>query len=280
MRLPTRGVPSPDAMLRTLPGRLFTAGALAFTLFVGPLRPTRAGELPAGFPRPAALHAEEPPPRPTFPLRRTQIGVPENNPLELYPPSAPSLAEPLILALHGKDQDPIDLCDGFRLEGRARGWLVCPAGNTASVEPGEAFDWGGSTEDRIAALDAQLAAVEAVYGPLVERGRDVLVGFSRGAFLARDLVYARPGRFRAMVLLGAAVRFDPERLRAAGVKRVLLAAGELDEARSTMEHTAQFLAARGVQTRFVSLGPIFHKLPPDLGRVMGDALRWVREGES
>jgi len=228
-----------------------------------------------------AVEALDPPPLPTFPLRRTQIAVPENNPLELYPPSAPALAEPLILALHGKDQDPIDLCEGWNHEGRPRGWLMCPAGNTAGAEPGDAFDWGGSPEDRLAALDAQLAAVESVYGPLLDHAKgDVVVGFSRGAFLARDLVYARPGRFQGMILLGAAVRFEPERLRAAGVKRVLLASGELDDARKTMEHVALFLSSRGVEARFVSLGPIYHKLPPDLGRVMRDALRWVRDEAS
>jgi hypothetical protein len=79
-----------------------------------------------------------------------------------------------------------------------------------------------------------------------------------------------------MVLLGAAVRLDAERLRAAGVRRVLLAAGEHDEARPTMERTASRLASRGLPARFVGLGPIFHQLPADLGRVMRDALSWVR----
>jgi predicted esterase len=174
--------------------------------------------------------------------------------------------------------DPIELCEGWNQGGRPHGFLVCPAGNTASTEPGEAFDWGGSPEDRLAALDAQLAAVETVYGPLLDHEKgDVVVGFSRGAFLARDLVYARPGRFHGMILLGAAVRLDPERLRDAGVKRVLLASGDLDDARKTMVHTAAFLPARGVEARFVSLGPIYHKLPADLGRVMREALRWVRD---
>src|SRR5262249_9768331 len=162
------------------------------------------------------------PPRPAFPPRRTQIGVPENNPLELYPPRSPSLAVPLTVALHGRDMDPIEMCEGWDTQS----WLVCPAGNAPE---GESFGWAGSTEER-------LAAVDTLYGPLVDHGRgDVLVGFSRGGFLARDLVYARPGRFRGVVLLGAAVRLDAERLRAAGVRRVLLAAGEHDEARPTME---------------------------------------------
>ncbi|MFT3776601.1 MAG: hypothetical protein QM820_65515 [Minicystis sp.] len=213
-----------------------------------------------------------------MPARRTQIAVPENNPLELYPPRTQATASPVTLALHGRDQDPIDLCEAWNDVGREGSWLACPAGNAPS-ESEEAFDWRGPTEDRIAALDAQMAAIDGVYGSLVDHGRgDVLVGFSRGAFLARDLAYARPGKFRGMVLLGAAVKLDADRLKAAGIRRVVLAAGDLDDARATMVHTADKLTARGIAARFIGLGPIHHALPPDLGRVMRDALAWVREG--
>jgi predicted esterase len=264
----------------TLAAAAVLAGVLLADL---PLHAARAGEPePASPPRVAASTVEAPR-APSFPERRTQIAVPENNPVEVYPPSDPSLAQPLTVALHGMDMDPTDLCETWSAQGRTRSWLVCPAGNGPAGKGSthDDFDWSGTTDDRLAALDAQLAAVDAVYVPLVDHTRgDVLVGFSRGGFLARDLVYARPGRFRGLVLLGAAVRLDPALLRAAGVQRVLLAAGEYDDARKTMARTAQKLAAHGVAARFVGLGRIGHALPPDLGRVMKDALAWVRdEGE-
>jgi predicted esterase len=209
---------------------------------------------------------------PSLPSARTQIGVPEQNPLELYPPTDGAKASPIVLALHGRDMDPIDMCERWSREGRAHGWLVCPAGNMPDKE---SFDWGGSSEERLAALDAQLAAVDVMYGSFVDHRADVVVGFSRGAFLARDLVEARPGRFRAMIVLGAAVRLDAERLRASGIRRVLLACGDKDEARPTMTRTASRLAASGIETKFMSLGPIYHVLPEDLGRVMHTALAWV-----
>ncbi|APR75345.1 Hypothetical protein A7982_00691 [Minicystis rosea] len=239
------------------------------------MRGATVSDAPAIVAAPEAEYAPSPLPAPTVPGRRTQIGVPENNPIELYPPRAAMSAAPLTVALHGRDMDPIDLCEGWNDVGREKSWLACPAGNAPSEE---AFDWRGPTEERIAALDEQMAAIDTVYGPLVshERG-DVLVGFSRGAFLARDLVYARPGRFRGMVLLGAAVKLDADRLRAAGIRRVVLAAGDHDDARATMIHTANRLSARGIKARFMGLGPIHHALPPDLARVMRDALAWVRE---
>ena len=43
-----------------------------------------------------------------------------------------------------------------------------------------------------------------------------------------------------------------------------------------MTRTASRLAASGIPSKFVSLGPIWHVLPADLGRVMADALAWVR----
>jgi predicted esterase len=266
----------PTAMPRTFLRTLAFLSALAGVLLVDPpIHAARADEAVVSTPPPPAAPMAEPPPRPTFPARRTQIAVPENNPIEIYPPGAPSLAAPLTVVLHGRDMDPVDMCEAWSDQGRARSWLVCPAGNGSERED---FDWTGPTEDRVAALDTQLAAVDALYGPLVDHaGGDVLVGFSRGGFLARDLVYARPGHFRGLILLGAAVRLDAERLRAAGVRRVLLAAGDWDDARSTMVLTAARLAARGIAARFVGLGAIGHVLPADLGRVMKDALSWVRE---
>jgi predicted esterase len=233
-------------------------------------RPTSAAPPSASWEIEAA-----PPPPPTPPVHRTQIAVPENNPLELYPPRTPSARAPLIVALHGKDMDPIDLCELWKEEGRAQGWLACPAGNAPG---GASFDWGGPTADRIDALDAQLASIDGVYGSLIDHERgDILVGFSRGAFLARDLVYARPGRFRGLILLGAAATLDADRLRAAGIRRVVLAAGDRDDARRTMLGAADRLAARGLPARFMGLGDIPHALPPDLARVMKQALAWVRE---
>jgi hypothetical protein len=260
-------------MLRCRQGIAAAAAVLALTLLGEPAG-SRAGEPLPPAPPAAVARAEEAPSPPTFPSWRTQIAVYENNPLELYPPRSRAGALPLTVALHGKDMDPLDLCEGWSDEARAGSWLVCPAGNATSSQ---AFDWGGTVEERLVALDTQLAAVEAVYGPLVDHERgDVLVGFSRGGFLARDLLYAGRARFRGVVFLGAAVRLDPVRLRAAGVRRVLLAAGDQDDARSTMQHTALRLAALGMPARFVGLGPIAHVLPKDLDRIMRDALAWVR----
>jgi hypothetical protein len=57
---------------------------------------------------------------------------------------------------------------------------------------------------------------------------------------------------------------------------VVLGAGDFDGARPTMIKAAAVLTRAGLPARFVSLGPIYHALPSDLDRILGEALEWVR----
>jgi predicted esterase len=257
-----------------------SAGVLAITS----IRLPRAGVslIPASIlgsaPEPAAAVVVAAPPAAPLPAvsaGRRQILVPDHSPIELYPPREPSERAPLTVMLHGMCSGPVDVCDFWSEDGRTGSWLACPAGNARC---GGSFDWTGPTASRTAAVAAQLEAVEQDYGARLDHGRgDVLVGFSRGGFLARDLVYARPGVFRGVVFLGAAVRPDPRRFHHAGVRRVLLAAGDYDGAGASMQRSAGELAAGGVEARYVSLGRIGHALPADLGRVLREAIAWIRE---
>ena len=180
--------------------------------------------------------------------------------------------------LHGMCSDPVATCEIGRGAATAVGWFVCPTGNASC---GDAADWAGSGETKAAFLDPSLAALDQAYGPFVARQGNVLIGFSRGAFVARDVAYARPNRWVGLVLLGAATIPDANRLKANGIRRVVLGAGEYDGSRTTMIKAAAVLSRAGLPARFVSLGPIYHALPSDLDRILADALAWVRaEGEA
>jgi predicted esterase len=125
-----------------------------------------------------------------------------------------------------------------------------------------ARDWSGSGEVKAAALDESLAVTDKAYGAFIDHSQgDILVGYSRGAFVARDVVYARPGRFRGLILLGALMRPDAARLKASGIRRVVFAAGEWDMARPAMQRSAAALTGAGLPSRYVSLGQIGHALP-------------------
>ena len=191
----------------------------------------------------------------------------------VYPPLTRAPA-PLLVMLHGMCGDGRGVCEFWNRAGRQTSWLVCPNGNAAC---GSASDWRGDGETKARHLDGVIAALGDRHGALVTEQDDILAGFSRGAFVARDVAYARPGRFHGLVLLGAALVPDPKRLKRSGIRRVMLGAGDFDGARPTMQRAARVLQQGGVEARYVSLGPIPHALPHDLERIMRDALAWLRE---
>jgi predicted esterase len=196
--------------------------------------------------------------------------------VEAYPPLDPATtAAPLVVFLHATCMQPADICDYFSEGARARSWLVCPAGpSTCDGAP----DWSGTAQLKADTLAEALAAVERAEGAFVDHDRgDILIGYSRGAFAARDILYRkdRVGRFHGLILLSAAVSPEPALLKAAGIRRAVLATGDLDGSRPTMRRAAERLDAAGIPTRFVSLGRIGHWLPPDIARILREAIAWV-----
>ena len=62
------------------------------------------------------------------------------------------------------------------------------------------------------------------------------------------------------------------------LRRVVLAAGDYDCARPTMQLAAARLNAGGLESRYVSTGKIWHQLPADLESILRDAIAWIRSG--
>jgi pimeloyl-ACP methyl ester carboxylesterase len=170
------------------------------------------------------------------------------------------------VALHGACDTPEDLCAA--LAGLTSLPMACARGN-ASCEHG-GLDWAGPFEARARAVGASAPG-------LATGDTALLVGWSRGAYLARDLVLEGRARPRALVLLGAHVRLDAAALRAAGVRRVVFASGEHDGAAGAMRSATTRLVAQGFPARFVSLGPVWHQLPRDLARRLAPAVAWALE---
>jgi predicted esterase len=223
-------------------------------------------------------------PDPPWPDARQLLLTETGNRVLAYPPLPTAGGDgaasrgplPVVMMLHGMCGEAQLACDFWSDAGRERSWLVCPAGNARC---GEHDDWKGTGEEKAGALDEAMEAVDRAYGPaaVTHAEGDILIGFSRGAFVARDVAYARPGRFRALVLLGASMTPDAARLKASGIRRIVMGAGEHDGARPTMQRAARALDAAGIPTRYVSLGRIPHALPNDLEDILRDALAWIRE---
>ncbi len=195
--------------------------------------------------------------------------------VDLYPPLDVAMERaPLVVLLHGACGDPRD---GAWIQGAGRGksFLACPAGNARC---GDGYDWVGPTEARTSAVIAALSAVDKALGGRVDHaGGDILIGYSRGAYLARDLLTRRPGAFRGVVYIGAEIKPDAAGLRAAGIRRVVLASGNFDGAAKQMRATAATLAAQGLPARFVSFGPMGHGWPAEIDAILGEAIAWIRE---
>jgi predicted esterase len=132
-------------------------------------------------------------------------------------------------------------------------------------------------QDRIESVQTSLTALEPLLGPRTAHDGTVLIGYSRGAYLARDVLYSSHDKYLGAVFLAALIDPDPVRLKAAGVRRVVVGCGDYDGAKATLKRAAQKLPLAGIETRFVSFGPMGHGLPEDMGAKLGEALDWIRE---
>lgn len=177
----------------------------------------------------------------------------------------------VVTMLHGMCSTPDWSCDAVRAAVPGGFVLACPSGNrTCDGAP----DWGGAPRERARFVNDHVDEAIAPFDAVAHEG-GVLMGFSRGAFVARDVAYESRGRYRALVLIGAATIPDGRRLAANGIEKVVLACGDLDGAKKTMVAARAALEANGVAARFVSLGPVYHTLPNDTAARLRDALAWA-----
>jgi pimeloyl-ACP methyl ester carboxylesterase len=210
------------------------------------------------------------------------IAAPESRVVQLVAGALPVFAAPppdranaraTFVYLHGVCGLTQNGCGHF--EG-APGWLVCPQANTVCSNGGSA--WGGSVEEKIAVVDAALAASRAQW-PESRNAPVVLIGFSQGSYVAMDIARAQPGRFAGMLLLGADTGHAVDRLRAAHVPRVALVCGAYDMMFPIMRDTPRALAQSksGVAAIFGSLGHVGHTYVAEDGTddVLSQMLSWI-----
>ncbi|WP_394827248.1 alpha/beta hydrolase [Pendulispora albinea] len=190
----------------------------------------------------------------------------------------PPRARPITVYLHGMCGDPGNGCAHFRDGVVESSWLLCPSAPTPCTGGGAI--WTGSSDDRAKVIGDAEQRLVARYADAVDvsPGSRVLVGFSQGAYLARDLLRSQPGRYRAVMFIGADVRPAAETLRAAGVRRAVFASGRFDGTRRALENAAAALVQEGYAARFVDLGPVGHTYVPAREEpVLRDALAWLEE---
>jgi predicted esterase len=194
-----------------------------------------------------------------------------------YAPTDASAPRPAIVYLHGMWASPEDSCAYFERASTTFGFLVCPRGNAPF---GDGRMWAGTYASVAPAVHAALHAADALAPGTLDRSEGgTLVGYSNGAYFAAEVAKFEPGRWTGLVLVDMRLDLDAARLRAAGVRRVVLAAGDRDGARASMQALAQSTDAAGLPTRFMGLGPVGHQFPSDMDARMCAAIAWVREAD-
>jgi predicted esterase len=191
-----------------------------------------------------------------------------------YAPADTSAPRPALVFLHGMWASPEDSCEPFVRAAAPFGFLVCPRGNAPL---GDGTMWRGSYVDAERQVRSALAGAEALApGKLDRGGPGTILGYSNGAYFAVEVACAEPGRWPGLIVMSMKLELDAARLAAAGVKRVVLAAGDRDGARASMQALAERLNGRGIAARFMSLGPVGHEFPSDMASRMCAAVAWVR----
>lgn len=187
-----------------------------------------------------------------------------------FPPAGEG-AHPITFMLHGMCDAPENECGHFASATRDS-FLVCPRA-PSSCGNGGGTQWGGTIAQKQALMTSARAAVEAEFPDRVAKDETTLVGFSQGAFVGLHL--GEEGGFPYLVLIAAAIEPNVAKLRAAGVKRIALAAGDFDGSRGTMEKARRTLERGGIETKYFSMGRTGHWLPADTNSKVGAMLDWV-----
>jgi predicted esterase len=229
--------------------------------------------------QPAPSGSAAPPAPPASNAARPRLESPAwiNDRTLVFPPSDSSAPRPLVLMLHGMCDAPQNECGYFHQGARDAGYLVCPRANIACG--GGGFQWAADPK----VLDPLLASsIDAVRNAvdLDEKGDNVLVGFSQGAFRGVDAATRSGVHFSGLVLIAASITPDVARLKAAGVRRVWLTAGDFDGSKNAMIRATKLLVAGGIEAKFVSLGRVGHTFPSDMAARMETAISWVRAAPS
>jgi predicted esterase len=191
----------------------------------------------------------------------------------VFPPRDQTVKRPVVVMLHGMCDTPENECPRLAEAFANQSWLVCPRGDTPCASGGASW----SMPRRSLIAEAALEALRAAFpGRVDEANRHTLAGFSLGAFAAVDCSNRAGGSFSNLVLIGASVEPSVERLQAAGIRSVVLMAGEWDMTFNHMTHQAERLTRRGIRSRFIGLGRIGHGFPSDINQRLSESLEFVR----
>jgi pimeloyl-ACP methyl ester carboxylesterase len=208
-------------------------------------------------------------------------------PLRGYGPATVALPlgatekRPVVVALHAHATRPEHACT--RWQRAADGWpfVLCPWGLPATAKASQTVTLGSAdyTEREIV---AGLSELREAFGAYVSDGPPLLVGWSLGAEVAVELAGRDGARYERMAL-GEGAYADIEartaaRLRAAGVRRVLLVCSTLP-CETSYSWTLDRLERAGVASHVSGAGNGEHPFDGPAVRAAARGWPWLVEGD-
>ena len=205
----------------------------------------------------------------------TSIELPELADLPgvvIFPARAPG-AHPLTVLLHGMCGDAARACSHFANEVTQTSTLICPRASAKCTGGGASWPDKGVAEAVEAAVSRAKARLPAA--DIDETHGRTLIGYSMGAFRAVGIAQGGAGKYPRVMLIGAKVSLDRERLAENGVLRLLLCAGSWDMMHDHMQRETERVRGPGFDARFLDLGPVGHAFTASFANYLPQALTWL-----
>ncbi len=181
------------------------------------------------------------------------------------------------VVLHGMCGQPTNACRHFASQVTRDQHLICPRARQRCGGGGSSWPQLGFAQQ---IEQAVLRATSALGDRVDEMAGRTLVGYSLGAFRALELAEHGARKYPRVMLIGARIFPNQQRLRESGVERLLLCAGSWDMMHDHMQTETRRLARGGFPTRFLGLGPVGHAFTPSFQQYLPEALEWLRGPDS
>jgi pimeloyl-ACP methyl ester carboxylesterase len=190
--------------------------------------------------------------------------------------------------LHGVCNPPGYACGHIWPSSVEQGFLVCPTGNgrcawsctdcSADRKDGPP-SWEESFDDADRDLEKAIAKVDALHPGEVDRDGAILMGFSRGAWIALHAARKHPNRWPYLVLIEADVQVAASSLRGAGVRSVALVAGGWGLNLKGMGDNAEQLVKDGVRAKLFVMPKAGHHYSEGIDELLREIYRWLRDAD-
>jgi predicted esterase len=196
----------------------------------------------------------------------TALEVPGYPDAYFYKPRTKS-PRPILLYVHGRGGNPLEDCRKWARVARRFGWIVCPQGSATTDSGGRT--WNNDSDAAKRTIDATVAALRAKFKGRVRTRKNILIGFSEGAFIAQQVGVRDPVHWNRWLILAANDRYwsgdAPQLLEQnrSKIRRVYLFTGENDGVVENTKRAGDMLKTARIPVKVRIAPGLGHEVPED-----------------